>query len=302
MAQWRRATQSFRKIYLSLYWNGCVWEGVGDQTELQCIDTHSYGHNSVSFSFSWAAQPGPGSPASLGHVPHSSIFSATAQSGAWEPILLGAGFLYRILSPTDWTSCAPSYIIVRRPPLLVGVTNCTHSTHPHSDIPRPDAPVIYIGVFLILTAWLGWRSIYNTSSGPGKVVVTSQNNTKSKTAMSDQKPPFIFNNYPLLKLLATSPLINLSPTQTQKRHQVTTFVVFYVLFCLPSFACTSSLHGFTWLPAWKYMTMCDISWLRAAMFFLVKKIYLARRAFALRWVAIFHYILPPLFYNDSFGF
>ena len=34
----------FRKIYLSLYLKGCVWEGVGDQTKLQYIDPHSYGH------------------------------------------------------------------------------------------------------------------------------------------------------------------------------------------------------------------------------------------------------------------
>ena len=52
---------------------------VGGWTELQHIDPHSYGHNSVSFPFSWA-------------VPRSSIFS-----------------------PTDWTSCAPSYIIIWRP-------------------------------------------------------------------------------------------------------------------------------------------------------------------------------------------
>ena len=46
---------------------------------------------------------GPGGPASLGHVPHSSIFS-----------------------PTDLTSCLhPGYIIVRHHLLLVGVTNCT---------------------------------------------------------------------------------------------------------------------------------------------------------------------------------
>ena len=37
---------------------GCVWEGVGDWTELQHIDPHSYGHNSVSFPLSWAAYPG----------------------------------------------------------------------------------------------------------------------------------------------------------------------------------------------------------------------------------------------------
>ena len=32
------------KIYLSLYWKGCGWEGVGDRTELQHTDPHSYGH------------------------------------------------------------------------------------------------------------------------------------------------------------------------------------------------------------------------------------------------------------------
>ena len=41
-----------------------------------------------------------------------------------------------------------------------------HSFNPsrsrlHSAIPRPDAPVIYIGAFPILTAWPGRRSIYN---------------------------------------------------------------------------------------------------------------------------------------------
>ena len=72
----RRATQSFRKIFLSLYWKGCVWEGVGDRTELQNIDPTLMAI-SVSFLFSWAAQP-----------------------GAWGPASLSAGFLYRILSPT----------------------------------------------------------------------------------------------------------------------------------------------------------------------------------------------------------
>ena len=49
---------------------------------------------------------GPGGPASLEHVPQSSIFSptATAQSGAWGPTLLGAGLLYRILSPAHLIS------------------------------------------------------------------------------------------------------------------------------------------------------------------------------------------------------
>ena len=96
------------------------------RTELQHIDLHSNGHNSVSFPFSWAAQPGAWGPSlSVGHVPHSSIFSPTGLIFNWSelqllsrgsrgPPLLGAGFLYRILSPTAWTFCAPSYIIVRR--------------------------------------------------------------------------------------------------------------------------------------------------------------------------------------------
>ena len=82
------------------------------------------------------------------------------------PASLGASFLYRILSPTDWTSCALSYIIVQRPPSSCG----RHKSYPFnpstvkviSDIPRPDAPVIYTDAFPILTAQPGRRSIYNT--------------------------------------------------------------------------------------------------------------------------------------------
>ena len=57
---------------------------------------------------------------------------------------------------TDWICCALSYIIVHAHLLLVGVTNCTHSTHPRSRLyaafPRPNATVIYTGAFPILTA------------------------------------------------------------------------------------------------------------------------------------------------------
>ena len=107
--QWRRATQFLEKYTSHFIWKGCVWEGVGDRTELQHIDSLSIGHNRVSFPFSCAAQP-----------------------GAWGPTLLGAGFLYRILSPTGlfsklvWSPTgpvskltdflsSPSYIIVQRP-------------------------------------------------------------------------------------------------------------------------------------------------------------------------------------------
>ena len=100
-------------------------------------DPHSYGHNSVSFPFSWVAQPGPGGPASLGHGLHSNVFS-----------------------PTDWTSCAPSYIIIWRLLLFLRASQfALNSTRPRSrlypDIPRPDAPVIHTGAFTIWRAWLG---------------------------------------------------------------------------------------------------------------------------------------------------
>ena len=127
-------------------WKGCVWEGVGDWTELQHIDPHSVGHNCVSFPFSWAAQP-----------------------GSWLLTLLGAGFLYRTLSPTVLVSkltdflSSSSYIIVQRPLLLVGITIALiqpiHGQGYNSDISRPDAPVIYIGAFPILTARPGRWSI-----------------------------------------------------------------------------------------------------------------------------------------------
>ena len=107
---------------------------------------------------------GPGGPASLGYVPHSSIFSPTnlnfncsiggpegylswvlvfstasylqlielqlLNRGSWGLPQLGAGFLYRIFSPTDWTSCAPSYIIVWRPLFLLQVSQFRSQFNP----------------------------------------------------------------------------------------------------------------------------------------------------------------------------
>ena len=49
--------------------------------------------------------------------------------GPGGPASLGAGFLYRILFPTDWTSCAQSYIIVRQPPSSCG-RHKSHSFNP----------------------------------------------------------------------------------------------------------------------------------------------------------------------------
>ena len=43
---------SLEKYTSHFIWKGCVWEGVGDRTELQHFDPHSIGHNSVPFPFS----------------------------------------------------------------------------------------------------------------------------------------------------------------------------------------------------------------------------------------------------------
>ena len=64
---------------------------------------------SVSFPFSWAAQPGAWGPASLGAGFLYRILPPTrlipnSQSAAWGLPLLGAGFLCRILSPTHLIS------------------------------------------------------------------------------------------------------------------------------------------------------------------------------------------------------
>ena len=59
-------TQFFRKIYLSLYSKGlrkgyerlCVRGELETEQRLQHINSHSSGSSSISFPFSWAAQPG----------------------------------------------------------------------------------------------------------------------------------------------------------------------------------------------------------------------------------------------------
>ena len=100
-----------RKIYLSLYLKGFVWEEVGDRTELQYIDLHSYGHQRCVFLvLQGCSTGGPGAQ-------------------------LSAGFLYRILSPTGLVSktdflSSPSYIIVQSPTQYLPITG-------HQDVSLP---------------------------------------------------------------------------------------------------------------------------------------------------------------------
>ena len=147
--QWHNKDErlsSLEKYTSHFIWKGSkgllkvlLWEGVGDRTEQQHIDPYSYGHNSVSFPFSWAVQPGAWGP---------SLY--------WNMFLIPGSSLQLIFSSTDWTSCASSYIIVRCPPSSCG-RHKLHSFNPSTVkvISWPDAPVIYTGAFPILTAWPG---------------------------------------------------------------------------------------------------------------------------------------------------
>ena len=66
-----------------------------NEQRLQHIDPHSYGHNNVSFPFSWAAQPGSWGP---------------SLSGTWS------SFQHLHSNWSDlqliWTSCRQGYIII----------------------------------------------------------------------------------------------------------------------------------------------------------------------------------------------
>ena len=104
---------------------------------------------SQPFLFSWAAQPGAWGP-----------------SLCWDMVLIPASSLQLI-----WTSCHRGYIIIWYPPTSCECHNFTlNSTPRQSRLPliswylRPDAPVIYTGAFLILTAWPSRRSICNNRS------------------------------------------------------------------------------------------------------------------------------------------
>ena len=111
--------------------------GVGDWTNCNILTPSSFVFSSTSFSFCWAAQSG--------------ILRAHSP-------LLGAGSHYSILSPTHWLqltqlSVALGYIIVWLPPASCERHICTEfNPSTVKAIPwylRPDAPVIYTGVFLI---------------------------------------------------------------------------------------------------------------------------------------------------------
>ena len=123
---WRRATQSFRKIYLSLYWKGSkgllkvlLWEGVGDRTELQHIDPRSYGHQCCVFLVLQGC-----STRGLGaHF-----------AGYWLslPHLVTNGSDLQTRLQTNWLPVSPSYIIVQSPSQYIPMTGYRDMSLPPS--------------------------------------------------------------------------------------------------------------------------------------------------------------------------
>ena len=61
-------TQFLEKYTSHFIWKGCVWEGVGDQTELQHIDPHSIGHQRFFPVLQVCSTGGPGPSSLLGAV------------------------------------------------------------------------------------------------------------------------------------------------------------------------------------------------------------------------------------------
>ena len=92
----RKGLKGLRKVLLCERW-------VGDWTEMQHFDPHSSGHSSISFPFSWAAQPGVWGP-----------------SLCWDIVLIPAYSLQLI-----WTSCHRGYIIIWPPPTSCERHICT---------------------------------------------------------------------------------------------------------------------------------------------------------------------------------
>ena len=84
------------------------------EERLQHIDPHSSGYNSISFPFSWAAQPGSWGP-----------------SLCWDMLLIPASSLQPL-----WTSSRRGYIIIWHPPTSCERQN-SHSIQPLDSQGRP---------------------------------------------------------------------------------------------------------------------------------------------------------------------
>ena len=90
-------TQFLEKYTSHFIWKGCVWEGVGDWTELQHIDPHSYSHQCFFPVLLGCSTRGLGSSLSgcwfsLPHLISNSSDPQNSIGGSRGPLLPGAVF------------------------------------------------------------------------------------------------------------------------------------------------------------------------------------------------------------------
>ena len=166
----------FKKIYFSLYLKGlCVWEGVGDRTEQQYINPHSYGHQRcVFFVLQGCSTGGPGAQLSAEwwlSLPH-------LLSNCWSPKLTDLLFSpsYIILpSPIQslewhvWSSSSGNncHVVHRSLSSGASVYDCTAGFYllPFCQPSSPTPMEYALPPSLEWHVWPSRRSIYITSTG-----------------------------------------------------------------------------------------------------------------------------------------
>ena len=126
---------------------------VGDQTKTATYWPPPLAPPAIAVRLSRSAgllNRGPGPKLSA----HSSIWNADFK--LWTPTALN------FLSPGLYNNFTSTYIL-RVSQFALNSTPRPSRSPLISWYLQPDAPVIYTGAFLLLTAWLGWRSICNTN-------------------------------------------------------------------------------------------------------------------------------------------
>ena len=134
--QWRwRVAQSLEKYTSHFIWKAVCERELEIKQNCNILTPTLMANSVVSFSFSRVAQPEARGPAFcwvLAFSTTSCLQTFWSPNCSRGPLLPGAGFLYHILSPTDWIFCAPSYIIVQLPTQYLPITGHRNVSLPPS--------------------------------------------------------------------------------------------------------------------------------------------------------------------------